>query len=166
LRGGTGKDFFIMNHWLRPDGPPDPSAATKVNSKATITGRIQQCIQQRGRVPDVVAVDFSAIGDMYSTVNEWNSAIARATGVTSAITDAIRRTRASGVATQAQLDDLRALRRLPYVSQKEADQLLGPIANTLPPPAGLHNLVKAPDEAAAAPPTTTVPAAAAGSGGG
>ena len=23
-RGGTGKDFFILNHWLRPDGPPDP----------------------------------------------------------------------------------------------------------------------------------------------
>jgi hypothetical protein len=167
FRGGTGKDFFIMNHWLRPDGPPDPAAAAQVNSKATINGRIQQCIQQRGRIPDVVSVDFSAIGDMYSTVNEWNSAIARATGVTSAINTAIRQTRASGIATQAQLDDLSALRRLPYVSQKQADEMLGPIAHSLPPPAGLHQLVKSPsDEAAAAAPTTTVPAPAAATSGG
>jgi hypothetical protein len=166
LRGGTGKDFFIMNHWLRPDGPPDPSEAAQVNSKATLTNRIQQCIQQRGRVPDVVAVDFSAIGAMYSTVNEFNSAIARLSGVTPAINDAVRAIRAHSVSSQAQLSDLRALRRLPYVSQKEAVQMLGPIANKLPPPAGLHNLVRPLDDEAAAPAPTTVPAPAAAATGG
>ena len=54
-RGGTGKDFFILNHWLRPDGPPDPVAAGSVNSQKTLTRRLQQCITaatarpQRGR---------------------------------------------------------------------------------------------------------------------
>ena len=43
-RGGTGKDFFIVNHWLRPNGPPDPVEAGKVNSQKTLTDRMQQCI--------------------------------------------------------------------------------------------------------------------------
>jgi hypothetical protein len=164
-RGGTGKDFFIMNHWLRPDGPPDPSEAAEVNSRKTISTRMQQCIAQRGRIPDVVAVDFSAIGEMYSTVNAYNSAIARMSGVTPAINDAIRRIRASSVSTQVQLNDIRALRRLPYVSQSEARELLGPIADKLPPPAALDKLVKPPsDEAAAASPTTTAPAGSTGGG--
>ncbi|HZP31290.1 MAG TPA: hypothetical protein VFC99_20230, partial [Acidimicrobiia bacterium] len=163
FRGGTGKDFFIMNHWLRPDGPPDPAEAAKVNSKATISNRIQQCIAERGRVPDVVAVDFTAIGDMYSTVNEFNSAIARMSGVTPAINVAVRAIRASSATTQAQLDDLRALRRLPYVSEAQARKLLGAVADKLPPPAGLHEIVKPPgSESTAAAPTTTAPQRASG----
>ena len=39
-RGGTGKDFFILNHWLRPNGPPDPVEAGTVNSQKTLTNRI------------------------------------------------------------------------------------------------------------------------------
>ena len=36
-RGGNDKSFFILNHWLRPDGPPDPVAAAKVNSQKMLT---------------------------------------------------------------------------------------------------------------------------------
>ena len=50
-RGGTGKDFFILNHWLRPDGPPDPVAAGTVNSQKTLTHRLQQCITERQQRP-------------------------------------------------------------------------------------------------------------------
>ena len=50
-RGGTGKDFFILNHWLRPDGPPDPVAAGSVNSQKTLTHRMQQCITERQTRP-------------------------------------------------------------------------------------------------------------------
>ena len=151
-RGGTGKDFFIMNHWLRPDGPPDPSEAAQVNSKKTLSARIDQCIAERGRIPDVVAVDFSVIGDMYSTVNEYNSAIARLTGVTPTINGAVREIRARST-NQADLENIRALRRLPYVPEQEARQLLGPLSNRLPPPASLDKLVKPPrpEGAAAAP---------------
>ena len=153
FRGGTGKDFFIMNHWLRPDGPPDPAEAAEVNSKQTITDRMQKCITERGRVPDVVAVDFTAIGDMYSTVNEYNAAIARMTGVTTAVNHAVDSVQSSSASTQAQLDDVKALRRLPAVSTAQARKLLGPIADKLPPPAGLHQIVNTPpgETAAAAP---------------
>ena len=50
-RGGTDKPFFIVNHWLRPDGPPDPVAAGKVNSQKVLTERLQQCIAQRAAAP-------------------------------------------------------------------------------------------------------------------
>ena len=160
-RGGTGRAFFIMNHWLRADGPPDPSGASVVNSKKTISSRIEQCITQRGRVPDVVAVDFTSIGDMYSTVNEFNSALARLSGVTPAINGAVRHLRAGEDITQADLDNLRALRRLPYVSDAEARALIGPLADKLPPPAALDKLVVPEPQAAAdtspAPTDVTVP---------
>jgi len=76
-RGGTGKPFFIVNHWLRPNGPPDPVGANTVNSQKLLTARLQQCIAERGRIPDVLAVDFTGIGDLYKTVNQFNAAIAR-----------------------------------------------------------------------------------------
>ena len=32
-RGGTDKPMFLINHWLRPNGPPDPTEAANVNSR-------------------------------------------------------------------------------------------------------------------------------------
>ncbi len=119
-RGGTGKDFFILNHWLRPNGPPDPVEAGRVNSEKTLTQRIQQCTTERQRVPDVVAVDFTAIGDLYKTVNLFNAAIAKRSGVTPAINRAVRKARASGVLTEAELADLEALRRLPAITDDQS----------------------------------------------
>ena len=37
--GQTGKPMFLLNHWLRPNGPPDPVEAAHVNSrKVLLTG--------------------------------------------------------------------------------------------------------------------------------
>jgi hypothetical protein len=141
FRGGTGKDFFIVNHWLRPNGPPDPVEAGKVNSQKTLTDRMQQCITQRQRVPDVLAVDFTAIGDLFKTVNLFNAAIAKRTGVTPAINGAVRRARASGVLTEAERADLEALRRLPRISDADAQELLGVAGDQLLDPSGLSKLV-------------------------
>ena len=117
-RGGTGKDFFIMNHWLRPDGPPDPSEAAQVNSKKTLSARIDQCIVKRGRIPDVVAVDFTAIGDMYSTVNEYNSAIARPHRRHAHHQRGRARDPGEEHDHPGRPRELRALRRLPYVPSR------------------------------------------------
>jgi hypothetical protein len=140
-RGKTGKSFFIVNHWVRPQGAPDPVEAGDVNSEKTLTSRVQQCIEQRGKLPNVVAVDFAGVGGLYRTVNRLNAALARQTGVSEAISNAIRRARATGTLTAAEREDIRALHRLPAISEKKARALLGSIADSLPPPAALSDIV-------------------------
>ena len=43
-RGAADNPLLLVNHWLRPDGPPDPGAAATVNSAATENKRLQECI--------------------------------------------------------------------------------------------------------------------------
>ncbi len=155
-RGGTDKPFFIVNHWLRPNGPPDPVEAATVNSQKVLTARLQNCIDTRKRIPNAVAVDFTAIGDLYKTVNLFNAAIAKRAGVTGAITKVVQLERARDKITTAQLNELDALRRLPRITDKEARTLLGPLADSIPTPKDLDKLVQPPPEDV--PTTTTTPA--------
>jgi hypothetical protein len=154
-RGGTGKDFFILNHWLRPDGPPDPVAAGSVNSQKTLTKRLQQCVTARQRVPNVVAVDFTAIGDLYKTVDRFNAAIAKRSSVTPLINRAIRQAEASGELTDAEAADITALRRLPSITNEDARALLGTAGDHLLDPTGLRDRVE--DETNATTTTTIEP---------
>jgi hypothetical protein len=89
----------------------------------------------------VLAVDFTAIGDLYKTVNLFNAAIAKRTGVTPAINRAVRKARASGELTEAQLADIAALRRLPAITDARAQELLGVAGDHLLDPTGLSKLV-------------------------
>jgi hypothetical protein len=139
-RGGTDKSFFIVNHWLRPDGPPDPVAAAKVNSQKVLTQRLQQCIDERQQLPNAVAVDFTAQGDLYKTVNLFNAAIARQSGVTATITKAIDQLRNRFDITDAELRELNALHRLPQISEAKARALLGPLADQIPTPPQLKDV--------------------------
>jgi hypothetical protein len=136
-RGGTDKSFFIVNHWLRPDGPPDPVEAGKVNSAKVLTKRLQDCIATRGQLPNAVAVDFTAIGDMQKTVRRFNAAIARQSGVTAIVDKAVKQLRDSEQLTDAQFNELR---RLPKISEAEARKLLGPMADSIPTPTQLSRL--------------------------
>ncbi len=149
-RGGTDKPFFIVNHWLRPDGPPDPVEASHVNSTKTLTQRLQNCIAQRKQLPNAVAVDFTAIGDMYDTVNTFNAAIAKQSGVTKAVNRTIEQIRDQNKITDAELRELRALHRLPRISEQEARKLLGPLADSIPTPKDLPKIANPEPE-----PTTT-----------
>jgi hypothetical protein len=155
-RGKRGKDFFIVNHWVVSSGAPDPAEAASVNSKKTLTKRLQQCIEQRHKLPNFVAVNFTGVGDLYGTVDRFNAAVARLTGVTPAINRSVRIMRAKEDLTAAELADLDALHRLPRISQEDARALLGSLADSLPPPAALDRLVNLPpDEDENPPPTTT-----------
>lgn len=136
-RGGTDKSFFIVNHWLRPNGPPDPVEAAKVNSQKTLTARLQNCIAIRGQLPNAVAVDFTAVGDLYKTVRRFNAAIARQSGVTAIVDETVRQLRASGLAT---VNEVNELRRLPRITDAEARRMLGPLADAIPTPVDLPEL--------------------------
>ena len=149
-----------MNHWLRPDGPPDPVAAGKVNSQKTLTARLQDCIATRGQLPNAVAVDFTAVGDLYKTVNRFNAAIARQS---EGHTD--RRTRPSGSCAYWASSPTRkptSLRRLPKISERAGPRgCLGRhladcrVANPArPAPCRTTPMPAAPPEAARTSPTT------------
>jgi hypothetical protein len=127
-RGGSGRSMFLVNHWLRPDGPPDPVEAGKVNSKKELLDRFRTCAGARGRLPNVVAVDFTAIGDLYRTVDELNAAVGVLSDASPVIDKAIRKALASGDISQAQATELRGYRRLPRVTAARARTLLGPAA--------------------------------------
>ncbi len=135
-RGGTGKSFFIVNHWLNTGGIPDPVEAAKTNSQATLNKRVQQCIETRGKIPNAIAVNFTASGDIFKTVRTMNAAIARQTGVTQRIdeiTAAARYYRDSPLLSdedrklyQQTLKGIKALHRLPGISKREGARVARP----------------------------------------
>jgi len=139
-RGGDDKGFFIVNHWLRPNGPPDPVEAAQVNSKKVLTARLQQCIAQRGQIPNALAVDFTAIGGLYQTVNRFNAAIALQSGVTRTVSKVVSQLRSRQDVTDAEITELNALHRLPKISEQSARALLGPLADAIPTPRSLPEL--------------------------
>ncbi len=155
-RGGTGKDVLIVNHWINPGGLPDPIVANATNSAKVLTKRFQECITERRKVPNVFAVNFTSSGDLFKTVTRFNAAIARQSGVTAAVNEAIKHELDSGTLTRAAQRDIEALKRLPRISEKQARQLLGPLADSLPPARGLAELV-GPNAEPTPPTTSTVP---------
>ncbi len=70
-RGGTGKPFFQLNHWLE-QVVPSPSAAARVNARGFLLDRARRCERQRDHIPNVVAVDFYASGDLMGAVDAIN----------------------------------------------------------------------------------------------
>jgi hypothetical protein len=53
---------------------PKPSNAAIVNSRDALMARIRAFRQTRGRLPNLVAVDFYGVGDVISVVRDLNAA--------------------------------------------------------------------------------------------
>jgi hypothetical protein len=73
-RGRAAAPLFLVNHWVTAS-PPDPAAAAAVNSRPRIEQRFHQCLAERGRLPNVVAVDF-ADQDVVATLRDLNRSAA------------------------------------------------------------------------------------------
>lgn len=70
-RGGTGKPFFLLNHWIeRPQ--PLVSDARRVNARDFLLPRIRECERRRGRLPTLVAVNYWNVGDLVAVVAAVN----------------------------------------------------------------------------------------------
>ena len=151
-RGTPTNAMFLINHWLRPDGPPDPSAGARVNSRRTLLDRFRDCAAERGRLPNVIAVDFTELGALFDTVRDLNSAIAEVSGVTYDIDRAVANALDSGDITEAQVIEIRGLHRLPEISLTRARMLLGPAAALLTRPTSLDKLER--DNRIVGPPDT------------
>ena len=71
-RGEEGASLFQINHWIDTSPAPKPSNATTVNAREPLLRRARTCQKQRGLMPNVLAVDFYARGDVFAVVDELN----------------------------------------------------------------------------------------------
>jgi hypothetical protein len=70
-RGDTGRDFFLLNHWIQR-GSPNRVDAAIVNDYDFLLARARQCEQERGKMPNFVAVNWYSQGDLVDVVNTLN----------------------------------------------------------------------------------------------
>ncbi len=75
-RGRADAPLFLVNHWIVAS-PPDPATAAAVNARPQLEDRFRRCLAERGRLPNVVAVDFADQGDVVATLRDLNRSLAR-----------------------------------------------------------------------------------------
>jgi hypothetical protein len=70
-RGGVGRPFFQLNHWIeRPI--PTPKDAALLNARDFLLERASRCARERGQIPNIVAVNFYESGDLRAVVDALN----------------------------------------------------------------------------------------------
>ena len=73
-RGGTGKPLFLLNHWIARRAP-DRVDAARINAYDFLLNRALACAEERGQMPNFVAVDFYGIGDLFRVVDTLNGLV-------------------------------------------------------------------------------------------
>jgi hypothetical protein len=71
-RGGTSGSLFQINHWIETLPAPKPSNAAIVNAHDFLLARARECQKSRGKVPNIIAVDFARTGDVVGVAAEMN----------------------------------------------------------------------------------------------
>ena len=72
-RGDDASPLFLLNHWISdPSGLPSSVAADEANSYPVLTERALRCAEEQGQIPNLIAVDFYASGDLMAVVNSLN----------------------------------------------------------------------------------------------
>ena len=70
-RGKAANELFLLNHWI--ENPlPSQSLSEQANTRAVLLGRARQCQQESGKLPNFVAVNHYASGDLFAVVRELN----------------------------------------------------------------------------------------------
>ena len=68
-RGHPDSPLFMINHWVTP---PLAQAGDRANSNEVLQERLKVCQEDRGFLPNIVAVDFHARGDTLEVVAGLN----------------------------------------------------------------------------------------------
>jgi hypothetical protein len=71
-RGGATAPLFQINHWIETTPTPKPSNAAIVNAHDFLLARARQCQKERGKLPNLLAVDFAMTGDVVAVAAELN----------------------------------------------------------------------------------------------
>lgn len=70
-RGVADATLFQMNHWVQRIAP-DRVDSARVNQLDVLVDRARQCAQERGQLPNYLAVNFYNIGDVVEAANVLN----------------------------------------------------------------------------------------------
>ncbi len=72
-RGSLDNDLFLINHWVNNiiDLPSEPDAMI-VNQYDVIYGRAIDCLEQTGRLPNFIGIDYFQQGDLVAVVDALN----------------------------------------------------------------------------------------------
>lgn len=70
-RGAVDAPLFLVNHWISDKSAAVTNAA-KVNARAVLLPRVEECQAERGLLPNFVAVDFYDQGDLLGVVDTLN----------------------------------------------------------------------------------------------
>lgn len=70
-RGDADAPLFLVNHWI-DDWRHVPRNSAIVNARDVLAPRLEECREQRGMLPNFVAVDYYDRGDLFSVVDELN----------------------------------------------------------------------------------------------
>jgi hypothetical protein len=71
-RGPARAPLFLVNHWVTTDPLPLPSHADQVNAYGPFLQRMRECRRLRGRIPNLVAVNFYRRGDVPRVIDALN----------------------------------------------------------------------------------------------
>lgn len=71
-RGTADSPLFQINHWITNSEPPSLSTAKQVNAFDVLMPRVKACMEERGRFPTLVGVNFYDQGDLLRVVDELN----------------------------------------------------------------------------------------------
>jgi len=71
-RGGDTGSLMLMNHWVTTPPTSLPSIAARVNAHDFLMERVEVFRKERGRTPNIIAVDFYQTGDLIEVVRELN----------------------------------------------------------------------------------------------
>lgn len=71
FRGRPDSPLFLVNHWLSSLSSR-VTDASRVNASDVLLTRLRQCEQERGHIPNYVAVDYYDQGDLFASVDELN----------------------------------------------------------------------------------------------
>jgi len=71
-RGPDNAPLFLLNHWVDTSPAPKPSNAKKVNDPTELLGRARRCMELRGRLPNLLAIDFFRQGDVVAVADQLN----------------------------------------------------------------------------------------------
>lgn len=71
-RGPASAPLFLLNNWVDTTPTPRASLAALVNAHDALLARAQECRRIRGRLPNLLAVDFFRRGDVLGVVDQLN----------------------------------------------------------------------------------------------
>ena len=70
-RGAPGNPLLMMNNWA-DIFPPRPRPNVPLQQRPFILARARQCLQERGRLPNLILTDYYNRGDVIGAVDKLN----------------------------------------------------------------------------------------------